>query len=85
MFNMFKAKIAAIIAGLLTILTFIIKSQKRKIDKLEKEEKIREKIDEVEADQEAAAVEILKTEGDRINEDVKSNKSNTRRSRASKL
>ena len=70
-----------VIAGLLAMLGF----KNGKIEVLERENKVKDKINEIRVEQDEITKEILTHEKERIDNKVKANSGKSRRDRASKL
>ena len=75
------------IAGgaILAIFYGIIKYQSGKIEDLEHENKVKDKINEIREEQDEITEEILKHEDKRIKDKIKANSGKSRRDRASRL
>lgn len=83
--SLIKSKIVAAGVFLFGILIFIIKYQSSKIDKLDHENKIHEKKDEIQQQQIEDKKEVIEDEKERINERIKEGKTKSRRDRFNKL
>lgn len=80
-----KAKSLAIKAAIVVLIVGYIKYLRAKNERLEHNEVVREKVDEIEVKQKTDREEALENESQAIEERVKSNSGKSRRDRASKL
>lgn len=78
-----KIKLGAI--ALIAAMGYYIKLLSRKNARLEHNENVREKIDEIEIKQDEITEEVLKHENERIENKVKANTGKSRRDRANRL
>ena len=75
---------AAMGAAIIALLTFI-RIRSKKIDRLERNDAVHEKLDDIREVEKIEFVEVLKKEEAKVNESIEKNKSSSRRDRAKRL
>ena len=71
-------------AAIIALLTFI-RIRSKKIDRLERNDAVHEKLDDIREVEKIEFVEVLKKEEAKVNESIEKNKSSSRRDRAKRL
>lgn len=79
------AKITGALGAIIGFLLILLKFKNDKIEKLDHENKVNEKVKEIRKEQDEIKEEIINDEEKRIEDRVKDNSNKSRRDRASKL